>query len=567
MLQSCAPYFNLALVYNHVEVSQDADAIDSLERALQINPDYEDARKQLAVIKPRLEKLANSVINQGESGLAIEDRYQFYINPFELLGADRDDELEDYDAKRIKKLKGGLLHEIELEDGAIEHLHGLCVDRSRAISICEELNDETVKEYHWLVFSEPYLLGFLSRGNVRHFLCFEEYKPLDLLEELDSEWSGFREWLSIPFARQFDLVLTRALRKKRVPLIESLFDGRRWILREHEEQCFEGARRQVEHMLVSLRNFSDKAKKNKPELLELSNILNDSRFISIINLLPQPFRDQQTEAVSLVRDTAIAAFNQHSDSDLSKSILSYSKNFSFKSAALKQRLEEDFKQIEKLIAQERKHEAKLRIAKTKVAITKEGVEHGSIFFPAESIIGVRWGILFTGHEYSPQKEYNYLMIFKDNRGHEITFSWQPSDCVVATNPFDQPSALNFNLRISEIIRGQNKQAELNFDKLMNAAMNYIVPTIYERIQNSLDAGKEISIGPCTLRKDALILKKSGWFTSKKIAIPWSSIKTKIENGVLQLYDKTNPKARVEMGLRETENAVILQILTNTNEKL
>ena len=44
---SYAPYFNLALVYNHREVSQDVDAVDSLHRALRLNPDHAPAKKML----------------------------------------------------------------------------------------------------------------------------------------------------------------------------------------------------------------------------------------------------------------------------------------------------------------------------------------------------------------------------------------------------------------------------------------------------------------------------------------------------------------------------------------
>lgn len=209
-LESCAPYFNLALVYNHDEVSQDVDAIDCLERSLQIDPDYEKATTRISAIKPRLVKLAQDVLCEGEFGLDVQDWYKFYINPFELLvGRNYEHGIEAYDMKTIQKLKKQLLQEIELEDGNIHYIEGLKLDKSRAIGICEELNDDSLKEGHWLVFSEPYLLDFLTRGGVRHFLCLDDYKPLDLLEELDNEWSGFRGWLSLPFARQYDLVLTR----------------------------------------------------------------------------------------------------------------------------------------------------------------------------------------------------------------------------------------------------------------------------------------------------------------------------------------------------------------------
>jgi tetratricopeptide (TPR) repeat protein len=311
---STYPYYNLALVYNHNEVSQDIDAIDCLERALRIDPGYEKAKELISLIKPRLEKLARTVLESCEATLPKEDFYRFYINPFELLvGIDQGYQLESFDAKTIKNLKNKLFQEIELEDGSIHYVENLSVDKSKAIEICENLNDESLKRYHWLVFKEPRLLSFLSRGDIHHFLCIEDYKPLDLLGEFNSEESEFKKWLSPIFAKQYDLVLTRALKNRCVPLIESLFDGRRWVLAEHEEICFGGAKRQIDSLLDPLRSAAKEAEREAPTIAGLEAVLQGDHLTSIVNLLPEPFRDQQNEAVSLLRSIAIKAFNEHGD--------------------------------------------------------------------------------------------------------------------------------------------------------------------------------------------------------------------------------------------------------------
>lgn len=538
-LKSCAPYFNLAIVYNHAEVSQDVDAVDCLERALEINPAYQKATARLTTIKPRLEELAGNVLRDGEVALPKESWYQFYVNPFELLvGRNYDHDLDAYDAKQIQKLKRRVIQEIELEDGEIHYVEGLSIDKSRAIGICEELNDTDLKHYHWIVFSEPHLLGFLTRGDIRHFLCLKEYKPLRLLAELDSKRSGFRAWLSTVFVRQYNVVLSRALQDRRVPLLEALFDGRRWTLREHEERCFESAKRQVDHCLVPLRQAAALAEEVKPTISEMATILEHSGLMAIINLLPQPFRDQQYEAVSLIREIAIAAFNIHGDTDLSKAILSFSRKFNFKSATLTQRLEDDFKQIEKLISQERQHEAKLKLGEDKLEITKEGVRQGSVFLDANSVTTIRWGVVITGAQNG--RLYQFLMVCRDNEGNETKFSWQSSS----------------NL----------EEQQKNFGSLVNAALNYIVPNIYERIRSQLDAGKQVRVGACRLQKDFLMFEKSGWFTSKVISIPWARVSANINNGVLSIFDLGNPRLRIEMSIRDTENAVILQLLASIRNK-
>jgi tetratricopeptide (TPR) repeat protein len=539
ILEDSAPYFNLALVYNHDEVSQDVDAIDCLERALRIDPNYEKASKRIATIKPKLDKLAQDVLTHGEDGLDVADWFKFYINPFELLvGQNYDYEIEDYDTKTTQRLKKQLLQEIDLEDGHIHYMEGLRLDKSRAIGICESLNDENLKQYHWLVFSEPYLLNFLTRGKIKHFLFLDDYKPLALLEELDSEWSGFREWLSQPFAKQYDLVLTRAIQRKRVPLVESLFDGRRWILREHEELCFEGAKRQVKQIIAPLKQAVDRSKETKPTLAEIKNILNGSALASIINLLPEPFRDQQRETVGFIREISIAAFNKHGDTDLSKNLLSLSQEFNFKSTALTHRLEEDFKQINKLIAEERKHEAKLTLGSDKLEVTKDGVRQGSTFIAADNIVAIRWGVVITGTQY--QHIYQFLMVCRDNSGNETKFSWQSSNNI--------------------------EEQQKHFGALIKAAVNYVVPKIFEKIQAQMDSGRVIKIGPCSLSKQGILFEKSGWFSSKQISIPWSRVETNMSNGALTLYDKADTKNQVAMEIRDTENAVILQFLSQILKK-
>jgi hypothetical protein len=290
----------------------------------------------------------------------------------------------------------------------------------------------------------------------------------------------------------------------------------------------------VEQLLEPLRLAEEQSKKIKPTFEKISDVINLSGMISIFNLLPEPFRDQQSEAVSLIRDIAITAFNQHNDPDLSWEILNLSLKFNFKSTALTQRLAEDLEQIENLIEQERQHETKLTQGDNKLEVTKDGVRQGSTFIKAENVISIRWGVAITGTQYV--QIYNFLMVCRDNIGTETKFSWQSS-----TNVEDQHEL---------------------FRSLVNAALNYIVPKIYEKIQERLLAGSQVKIGPCSLLKNSLSFVKTGWFNPKLITIPWCRVETNINNGVISVYDSQNPKTRVEMEIREIENAAILPLIAS-----
>jgi len=138
-----APRFNLGLVFSHAEVSQETDAVDAYRRALEVQPGYEPAERQLRGIAPRLAALADKATKAGDTLLGGEEGFQFYLNPFELLRAEPRQALEEFDPKTLQGRKKALLHEIKLEDGRVSWLDGKVIDQSRAIGLCEELNNET----------------------------------------------------------------------------------------------------------------------------------------------------------------------------------------------------------------------------------------------------------------------------------------------------------------------------------------------------------------------------------------------------------------------------------------
>ncbi len=73
------------------------------------------------------------------------------------------------DDKTLLRLRKAMLQEIDLE-GRVIWLDNAVVDRSRAIGLCEELNDLRKRQYHWRVFQNRPLLRFLTRGEHEHFL-------------------------------------------------------------------------------------------------------------------------------------------------------------------------------------------------------------------------------------------------------------------------------------------------------------------------------------------------------------------------------------------------------------
>ncbi len=529
-----ASLFNLGLVYNQREMSQNADAVDMWRLLLKRHQGYSPAQEQIAAALPRLLMQAKSATNQGVTILPTDQWGCVYINPFQLLNSPDNLDFKDFDAKLIKRLKDALLKEIELEDGCIEWMAYIHIDRSRAIGICEELTDETKRVFHWHVYQNKLLLDFLSYGCHHHFLVKESTSPLETIELLEDQDSGFCEWLSEPFAKQFDLVLSKAIDQKNLVILECLLKGRRWVAPSYDDKCFENARRQVDRLLDPLRNALDCADESMPTVESVNQLLDQGAIVGIFNLLPAYFREIQNEAPFIIRNLAATCYKSHSRIDLSKNIIQLARRFTIYSIQVNHSLEEDIKKIDEIIHEELKNEVRLAKDGKKWEILKSGIYQGDRFFPANTLVSARWGIIVTRESHG--KSYNYLFAVKNKKGDEINFTWQ------ATTDLEKNQGY--------------------FDNFISAAYSYLLPSIIESIDNRLNAGHSIQIGTCKVNGLGIQFETKGWgFTSTQF-VPWQRVHFDVENGDLIVSDRASPKIKTAMSLRLIDNAPVLRFLVH-----
>ena len=289
-----------------------------------------------------------------------------------------------------------------------------------------------------------------------------------------------------------------------------------------------------------MRAKSAEGQERKVSLREMKNFLQQHRYPELFNLLPTAFRRVQTELVAEIRSLAIACCNEHGDSDLAQDVLNLCKRFQFKSHELNKRLEEDFKTIEQMIAQERKHETRLSFgAERSFAITKEGIQDGVRFFPADTIKAFRWGITVTG--YTGAERYEYLFTVKNNAGDIISASWGA----------DKSS--------------EKRQTEL-FYGMVNAAMNYLVEAVLEKIWKRLTEGHPVAIGACTLSSQGVSFRTQGFIFRKDRFISWPDLSTEPRNGRVVVSSKTHPSIAIAVSMRDTENAVLLPFIQEMIER-
>jgi len=345
-----ATYFNLGLLFNDSEVSQDADATDAYRRALQINPTYAKAQKQLSLTTSKLIPLAKQALEIAKYVIHLGERYQYYLNPFEALQIDA--ETDQLDVKVIQKSKKKLLQELDLNDGRVSWLEDQPLDRSRVLVIADELDDVVRRNYHRLIYRNEPLLRFLTHGDIRHFLYSDDYFPEELLHLLEED-DGFRAFLSIPFATQYNVLLSQAIESNALTVVEVLFDGRRWVEDADIDLCLSGAFKRVGKLVDILTSLESQSEARLVGFPEIQNALNVHHIVELFNLLPTQFRAQQTQVVACLRSLAINSHNKHGQTEMSKNILLLCKEFQFKSHSLNEKLKEDYAKIEEIISEQR----------------------------------------------------------------------------------------------------------------------------------------------------------------------------------------------------------------------
>ncbi|KAB0265539.1 tetratricopeptide repeat protein [Microvirga brassicacearum] len=524
--------FNIGLAYAHPDMSQEADAIDTWRLVARRYPDYDQPDKSISATLPKLLERAKSARLEGDTVLSEDLWHSEYINPFQLLNPPSDLEFDEFDAKAVQRLRKSLLREIDLENGNLPWMPGVIVDRSRAIGICEELSDDDKKTFHWRVFENKPLLDFLSKGSHEHFLVNEHFSPLDFLELVQDETQEFREWLSNRFAPQFDRVLSRAIDQRNLTILECVLDGRRWVSPSYADRCFENSRRVVGRLLDPLRKAANEAGTRKLSSPEVTRLLEENGFLRIINLLPTPFLDQQDEAAIQLRRISIASANDHGDLDLAKVILNLADRLRFKSAEVVQRLQDDLSQVEEMIREERKAEVRLTSAGDTWEITKKGIRQGDLFIPTAEVTILRWGSLMTRRDSSIVYDYRFHVAAAD--GGRVKFDWTTKD-------------------------GETSQT--NFSNLINAALEYIFIPVCIGVQEQIAKGSSVKIGPCTLSSQGVAFETKGWISSKTHLVPWERVRCAVKDGIVTMSDSHAAKVKIDMALRDTDNAPLLTFLS------
>jgi len=526
-------YTNLSLAYSSSQVGQELDAADCCHLALQVKADFEKANNLLSDLAPKLEKLKINVLKYTLNNSLVSNSSWFenYLSPFELLQIEEDQDTGELEIKEIQKAKKILLQEIELEDGIVEWIPNLKIDKSRAIKLADELTDETLRYYHQQVYQYKPLLNFLSRGDITLFLYDEKQVPTGLISTIEGD-DDFARWLSEFFSKQYDSLFAAALSSKNIDVIEAILDGRRYVTPEFEDKCFTTGVRYSKDLLADLKAEQDKVEKTKPTIQAIRFVLSNKNLGRILEVLPPAFQEVQLDAAQIIRSISIDIYNQHGDAELAKEVLGLAENFARKSPSFRIRMEKDAAKLDELITEEKKDESHLNFGDVPFKITREGVTYGDQSIKAEEAESLRWGTLIEN--VSGYKSYEFKLVIGGKGAKRINVSWKSGPDI-------------------------KKQDDL-FQKCVNAIFSYILPKVVEKIQADIKIGKNVYIGRIPISKSGVTLKAEGWFSTSDVACSWRSLRSEIKNGSAVIRSSVNSKAEAVLSLADVDNAWILHIL-------
>ena len=526
-----AAFYNLALGYEALD--RDADALDALEAARRTGYESEKLTTVRSNAQQRLFALREQVLRRPQPYLPQSEWFSHYINPFTLLDVEPED-VED-NPRALQKAKQALMREIELEEGKVDWLPGLVIDKSTALAKLTELDIVDAWNAHQLVSHNRALNDFLMRGDLRHFLINEDGSTdCTLPHLLDAETL---EHIGPKFAAQFADVLSRAVEQADLVVVECLMDGRRWVTPAQLDTCFESTKRLVTRLSEPLIKAAEVKDKCSVSRSEIEKAFNQGNLGSLLTLLPIEFYEAHSAVGSALRDLSVSYYNREHDAEGAKAILALGRACAKKSPALAHQMQADEKTLDGFIAEEKSKEAHLSFKDRNVSITKNGVVYGKQRLAPADIVGLRWGLVQT----SAQPPIHRLTVaFKARQGEDIVVSWS--------------AAANF------------EEQKKYWGELVEATTSFILGGVAENFEAELQRNQSARVGPLLVFEDGVELTARGWFTDKKIRVPWARLSSTMVKGSIVLRDAQNSKATADLPIESTYNAIILHLLANRKER-
>ncbi len=286
----------------------------------------------------------------------------------------------------------------------------------------------------------------------------------------------------------------------------------------------------------------------------MESLLRDHSLPELFNLLTAAFSPAQRAIVAELRSLAITSSNEHGDLDLSKAIINLCKRFTSRSVELANKLDDDLKTVEKMIADERKHSVSVLIRPNELLeIGKAGIAFAGASMQASGIEAIRWGMLVETVN-GIETDRTFSLFVRDTRS-SISITWGKAGASAGMKGLiPNPGTA---VPITQL---PSKDQEQYFQQMIDASLFHLSPELISKIIGRLQGGHSVVIGPCTLYRDAIAFRVSGSVVNKEYHLPWQDVETQMQRGHVYVVSRTERESQVSMSAKGVDNAVLLPIL-------
>ena len=313
----------LAVADAFVRQNYTLDAAHALRQVLRLEPANRKANALLQILVAWLQPCAQCIEQYAQSSPACSTPYEIYLNPFELLDY-RIPSLPEWDDAAARRAKKRMLAELDLNDGRLPWINGVILDRSRAISVIDELDSIEQKQLHYLVFRSKRLLRFLTHGDLR-FFAYDATPNANLGLLLPREPDEMSDVLGECFAKQYDKQYDRQLANclaSSQPLLLLALSSRHLpVSARNLDACYASAYERLRRLKGDIEAVSSSVANSPQAAREALTFLREQFSVECLNALPPYFREVRSEIAITIRGMSVQCYNAHQDAALSKEML------------------------------------------------------------------------------------------------------------------------------------------------------------------------------------------------------------------------------------------------------
>jgi len=105
-----------------------------------------------------------------------------------------------------------------------------------------------------------------------------------------------------------------------------------------------------------------------------------------------------------------------------------------------------------------------------------------------------------------------------------------------------------------------EQARQDFNRILDALLNQVAPTLIQRLAENVISGKSLQIGECRLTSQGIFITTGALMWKKATLVSFSDLKFYTYSGKIHVASVKDNKINTSMSIRDTWNATLLEYI-------